>query len=56
MSIDTPNICEPEQTINRLNNLARQVQRLRQSMGISMVAEELDIPRDTVIMLSGYSR
>jgi hypothetical protein len=56
MSIETPNRCQPEQTIYQVSDLARQVQRMRLSMGVASVCEEMDLPRQTVLMLARFSR
>ena len=55
MSVDTPPRCQPKQAIRDLGSLAAQVRRLRKSMSIALICEELDLPRDTVLMLTRYS-
>lgn len=56
MSVDTPSRCQPRHTICANRDLAAQVRRLRaQSMGVTSICEELDLPRDVVLMLARLS-
>lgn len=53
----TPNRVEsPKRTIDGLGNLAAQVQKKLRTNSVGFVAEEMDLPRDMVRMLSTYSR
>ena len=56
ITVERPHRFEPVLRINRMEGLALRVQQLRARMSVSMICEEMNLPRDTVLMLLNFQR